>query len=321
MDLLFVMDPIEAIHPYHDTTFALMLEAQRRAYGVWYARLADLTWESGRSRARAWPATVRRTVGDHVTLGAREERDLERFDLVFMRKDPPVDEAYLHATAILEAAPTTTLVANRPETLRSCNEKLYTTHFPALMPPTIVSRDIAELRAFVERQGGDAVVKPIEGRGGEGVFFLSTQDRNHKVILETITDFGRRYVLAQRYLPEIMDTGDKRLIVVRGEPLGAVVRLPRAGDFRSNVHVGGRTVPGEVDARDREICRTVGPDLVRRGILFAGLDVIAGHLTEINITSPTLVQEIADFGGPHLERDILDAAEDELRGQRSRSLP
>lgn len=317
MDFLFVMDPIESVHPYYDTTFALMLESQRREYGVWYCRLDDLTWESGRSRARAWRATVRRTVGDHVTLGDREERDLERFDIVFMRKDPPVDGAYLHATAILEAAPPTTLVVNRPETLRACNEKLYTTQFPALMPPTIVSRDVAEIRAFVERQGGEGVVKPIEGRGGEGVFFLGTKDRNHKVILETITDFGRRYVLAQRYLPAILDTGDKRLIVVQGEPKGAVVRLPSTGDFRSNVHIGGRAVPGEVDDRDREICRVVGPDLVRRGILFAGLDVIGGYLTEINITSPTLVQEIAEFGGPHLERDIVDAAEAQLAARRA----
>jgi glutathione synthase len=313
MDLLFVMDPIEGIHPYHDTTFALMLEAQRREYGVWYARLDDLSWEAGRARARAWRVTLRRTVGDHATLGVREERDLERFAIVFMRKDPPVDAAYLHATAILEGAPRATLVVNRPETLRACNEKLYTTQFPALMPPTIISRDLGELRAFVERQGGEGVVKPIEGRGGEGVFYLSLADRNHKVILEAMTDFGRRYVMAQRYLPEILETGDKRLIVVRGEPLGAVVRLPKGGDFRSNVHVGGRATPGQVDERDREICRTVGPDLVRRGILFAGLDVIAGRLTEINITSPTLVQEIAEFGGPHLERAILDAAEEERR--------
>jgi len=317
MDLLFVMDPIESIHPFHDTTFALMLEAQRREYGVWYARLEDLTWESGRARVRGWRATVRRTVGDHVTLGVREERDLERFAIVFMRKDPPVDAAYLHATAILEAAPPTSVVVNRPETLRACNEKLYATRFPALMPPTLVSRDLPELRTFVELQGGECVVKPIDGRGGEGVFYVASRDRNHKVILETVTDFGRRYVMAQRYLPEILETGDKRLIVVRGEPLGAVVRLPKGGDFRSNVHVGGRAVPGEVDERDREICGVVGPDLVRRGVLFAGLDVIAGRLTEINITSPTLVQELAEFGGPHLERAILDAAEDELRGARA----
>ena len=308
MNCLFVMDPIETIHPYQDTTLVMMLAAQNRGHGVFYCGVADLVWDRGEARARSWPVTVRRAQGNHVTKGDPSLRPLGDFGLVFMRKDPPVDMTYLHACYVLERAPSHTRVVNDPVSLRSLNEKLYALHFPALIPATIVSCDVEEILSFCDAMGGTAVAKPIEGRGGEGVFLLDRRDRNHRVILESMTRFGRQFVIAQRYLPEVLAEGDKRLIVIDGEPAGAVLRRPAAGDFRANVHVGGSVVAGSVDERDREICATLGADLRRRGVVFAGLDVIGGHLIEINITSPTLVQEIAGFSGVHLEERILDAA-------------
>ena len=311
MNYLFVMDPIERINVFEDTTFAMMLAAQKRGRGVYYCRIEDLSLDAAEVRARVRPARVRRKEGDHVTLGTPELRPLGDFQVVCMRKDPPVDIAYVHATYLLEMAPPTTFVTNRPDSLRACNEKLYAQRFPGAALPALVSHSVHDLLAFCEEAGGHAVAKPVDGRGGEGVFRLSSDDANRRVILETLTGSGRRPVLVQRFLPDVHTTGDKRVIVVRGEPVGAVRRLPSKGDFRSNVHVGGGVSQVDVDDRDREICAIIGGDLRRRGILFAGLDVIGGYLTEINITSPTLVQEIAVLTGVHLEETILDAIEDE----------
>lgn len=317
MDFLFVMDPIESLHVYQDTTLVMMLEAERRGHGVYYARLQDLSLRGAEAYANAWPATVRREEGRHYTLGTRAQRPLAAFDVIAMRKDPPVDAAFVTATLLLDAAPPSTLVVNRPEALRSCNEKLFAMRFPELTLPSLVSQDASEILQFCDAVGGEAVLKPIDGRGGEGVFFLGREDRNHRVVVETVTDWGRRPALVQRFLRDVGTVGDKRVIVIQGEPLGAVLRLPQRGDFRSNVHVGGRVTRAEVDERDREIARVIGPELRRRGILFAGIDVIGGYLTEINITSPTLVQEIAELTGVHLEERILDAIEQEYAARRS----
>ncbi len=310
MECLFVMDPIEQIDPYKDTTLVMMLAAAKRGHNVHCCRIEDLWLDGSVANATVWPTTVRRSMGDHYTLEPPINRPLDDFSIVFMRKDPPVDIDYIHATYLLDRAPASTLVVNSPKALRGCNEKLFALEFPELVPPTVVTSNIPRLLDFCDRQGGRMVLKPVDGRGGEGIFIVSRDDPNHRTILETLTSFGRRRALAQRYLPEIMESGDKRVIVVNGEPLGAVMRQPGTGDFRSNVHSGGKVAPCALDDHDRKIAATLGDQLRARGIVFAGLDVIGGYLTEINITSPTLIQEIAEFTGWHLEEEIIDAAVD-----------
>lgn len=316
MRFLFVMDPIDTIHVEKDTTLVMMIAAQERGHEVHYCRVEDLEVDGTTPKAAAWPVTVRRVVGDHATLGIKARQDLAHYDVICMRRDPPVDTPYAHATRLMEMAPKSTLVVNDPRALRDCNEKLYALQFRSLVPRSMVSSDRSRLAAFTEEIGGRAVAKPLDGFGGVGVFILDTSDANRDVILETLTEEGRRPILVQEYLDEVRTSGDKRLIVVQGEPLGAVRRLPTGTDFRSNVHSGGRTVAADVDARDREICRVLRDDFRRRGILFAGLDVIGGYLTEINITSPTLIQEHAILTGVHLENDLIAAIEDAAKRAR-----
>ncbi len=301
------MDPIASININADSTFALMLEAQARGHAMWHYHPRDLALVAGRVVATAQPVQVRRLLGDHFTLGEAEELDLSTMDVVLMRQDPPFDMAYITATHILEHIHPKTLVVNDPASVRNAPEKLYVTHFPDLMPETLISSDIRQIRKFREKHG-DIILKPLFGNGGAGVFHIRPDDPNLNSLLEMFTERSREPLVIQRYLPDVRQ-GDKRVILVDGEPLGAINRVPAAGEARSNMHVGGRPEPTKLTDREKEICAAIGPELKKRGLIFVGIDVIGGYLTEINVTSPTGLQEIARFDGVQLEKAIWDAIE------------
>jgi glutathione synthase len=307
--LLYVMDPLDRIQVDKDTTFAFMLEGERRGHEQHACRVEDLFVEHAAPHARVRSARVRRAAV-HYTLGEERTLPLAAFDVVFMRKDPPFDMAYFFATHVLGLAdPAATLVVNDPRGLREANEKLYSLHFPDLIPESLVTADPARLKAFMETLGGEMIVKPLDGCGGAGVFHVHRGDRNLNAILEVSTLNATRLVMAQRYLPAIRSDGDKRLIVLAGEPLGAIRRVPQEDETRGNIHVGGRVERAPVDARDREICRRMAPRLAADGLYFVGLDIIGGLVTEVNVTSPTGVQEIDRLDGVCLEGHVLDWVE------------
>jgi glutathione synthase len=307
--LLYVMDPLSRVLVDQDTTFAFMLEGQQRGHEQYQCGVEDLFVERALAQARARFVEVRRAEV-HYTLGEERTQPLAWFDVVFMRKDPPFDLAYYFATQLLGLVdPRTTLVVNDPRGLREANEKLYALHFPELIPESLVSAESARLKAFMEALGGEMIVKPLDGCGGAGVFHVHRGDRNLNAILELSTANGTRLVMAQRYLAAVREQGDKRLIVLAGEPLGAVARVPKEDEHRGNIHVGGRVERAPVDARDREICRRMAPRLEADGLYFVGLDVIGGLVTEVNVTSPTGVQEIDRLDGTCLEARVLDWVE------------
>lgn len=312
MRFAFILDPIERLLPHHDTSFVLMLEAQARGHELYYLRIEQLSARGGTPQAVVRRVEVMRPAqpGDpHFVLLEERCEALHFFDAVFMRKDPPFDSTYLYATQILSLAdPRRTLVLNDPRGLRDANEKLYTLNFDDVMPPTLVTADRTQLKEFLAEVGGDMIVKPLDGFGGLGIFHVHSADRNLNAILETTTEHGRRLVMAQRYLPEVRQ-GDKRIIVLDGKPLGALLRVPRADDNRGNMAVGGSAEKGELTARDRAICERVAPRLARDGLYFVGLDVIGGYLTEVNVTSPTGVQEINRHDGVRLEANVIDFVE------------
>jgi glutathione synthase len=313
---VFVMDPIEAIDIRADTTFVLMLEAQSRGHRVFYADPADLGVSEGRAVARARAASLRREVGNHVELGPERVLVLDDdADVVLQRKDPPVDVAYATATQILGLC-RRALVLNRPDGILAANEKLYACAFPELMAETLVTREVPRLVDFMAKLGGEMILKPLHGRGGEGIFHLRNDDRNLFSILEQSTDFGRRRVMAQRYLAEVRQEGDKRILLLDGEALGALRRIPRPHETRSNLHVGGRPERAHLDEADRRIVEILAPALRRDGLFFVGIDVIGGYLTEVNVTSPTGVQEINALEDTRLEARILDGIERRLDGDR-----
>ncbi|MCU0667819.1 MAG: glutathione synthase [Myxococcota bacterium] len=308
LSLLFVMDPIGSIDIDKDTTFALMFAAQERGHRVLYCELADLSLEEGRPVARARAVTLRRTVGDHATLGEPRTLPLDdALDAVFQRKDPPVDVDYVTATQIL-ALCRRALVLNRPDTVIWANEKLYACQFPDLMPETRVSRRMPEFMDFLAKLEGEMIVKPLGGKGGEGVFHLRHDDRNLFSILEQVTGFGTRWAMAQQYVPEVR-RGDKRILLLDGEPLGAVLRVPAAGETRANLHVGGTAVRTGLDEHDLRIVDRLRPHLLRDGLFFVGIDVIGGRLTEVNVTSPTGIQEIGALEGIRLEGRVIERLE------------
>ena len=312
---VFVMDPVESLDIAGDTTFVLMLEAQRRGMRVLEAHPDGLEVDGGRVLARVRPLQVRREPGRHFEAGEWTRLDLDaEADLVLQRKDPPVDAAYITATQIL-ALCRRALVLNRPAGILAANEKLYALGFADLMPPTRVTASIASLEGFLEEQGGEMIVKPLDGRGGEGIFHVHREDRNRRSILEQSTAFGTKTVMAQAYL-EAVRQGDKRILLVDGEPLGCVLRVPDVGEHRANFHVGGRAARAELDAADRRIVERLAPSLRRDGLFFVGIDVIGGLLTEVNVTSPTGVQEIDRLEGRQLESDILDALEARVAAHR-----
>ncbi len=301
------MDPISSINIDGDSTFALMLEAQSRGHALWHYHVRDLALNAGRVVARAQPVTVQRVKGDHFTLGAEEELDLGQVDVVLMRQDPPFDMAYITATHILEHIHPRTLVVNDPASVRNAPEKLFVTHFPELMPETLVTADVRQIRKFREKHG-DIIIKPLFGNGGAGVFHLRPDDPNMNALVEMFTERSREPLMIQRYLPAVR-FGDKRIILVDGIAMGAINRVPAAGEARSNMHVGGRPEPTKLTDREKEICAAIGPALRERGLIFVGIDVIGDYLTEINVTSPTGLQELARFDGVYLERAIWDAIE------------
>ena len=306
------MDPIETINIDGDSTFALMLEAQSRGHKLWHYHVRDLALRGGRVTAWARPITLRREYGNHYSFGAEEELDLGRdADVVLMRQDPPFDMGYITATHILEHIHPKTLVVNDPAQVRNAPEKLFVTHFPDLMPVTMVTADRRRIAAF-RAEHGDIIIKPLFGNGGAGVFHLRPDDPNMNALVELFTERSREPLMIQQYLPAVRG-GDKRIILVDGVAMGGINRVPAAGEARSNMHVGGRAEPTKLTEREREICARIGPELKARGLIFVGIDVIGGYLTEINVTSPTGLQELARFDGVHLERAIWDAIEAKRR--------
>lgn len=311
--MAFVMDPIHLIDIEKDTTFVLMLESQSRGHEVWYLELKDLFVRDGKVWGNVSEIGLKRAK-DFYCLGTREVVPLESFDVVWMRKDPPFNMDYIYATYILGFIdPEKTLVINSPKGIRESNEKLYTLNFPGLIPATIVTKDMDRLRGFLREVGGEMVVKPLHSCGGEGIFYVREGDRNVNVIMETITEGGRRYVLAQRFIERVSE-GDKRIILLNGEPIGAVLRIAKpGGEFRCNFHSGGSPARAELDGRDLEICREIAPRLRADGLYFVGIDVIGGYLTEVNTTSPTGIQEINRLSGTKLEARVIDFVEGILR--------
>ncbi|MGD8428812.1 MAG: glutathione synthase [Ectothiorhodospiraceae bacterium] len=307
-----VMDPIGAITPYKDTTLAMLLEAQRRGWEIRYMELADLALRDGQAWCRSAPLQVRDDNYDWYERGEYEHHRMADLDVVLMRKDPPVDSEFLYATYILDAAQSQgVVVLNHPRGLRDAQEKLYAANFPQCGAPTTVSMDAQLLRAFV-RDHGKAVLKPLHGMGGESVFVVAEGDPNTSVIIETLNQKGRRYVMAQKYIPEIR-SGDKRILVVDGEPVPyALARVPASGETRGNIAAGGRGEGVPLSERDRWICNQVAPELAKHGLVFVGLDVIGDYLTEVNVTSPTCVRELDRIYGINISSRFFDAIQRRL---------
>ncbi len=307
-----VMDPIEDITYVKDTTLGLLLSAQERDYSLFYMEQRDLFLENGCPRARIHPLTVHADPNRWFELGQPEVIDLAELDVVLMRKDPPFDNEYIYSTYILEAAERLgTLIVNRPQSLRDCNEKVFATQFPQCCPPVLVSGDNEQLREF-HRQHQDVIFKPLDGMGGEGIFRCKADDPNLGVILETLTGHGQRLIMAQKFIPEIKQ-GDKRILVIDGEAVPyALARIPAVGETRGNLAAGGSGVPRPLSDRDRWIVEQVAPTLKEKGLIFVGLDVIGDYLTEINVTSPTCARELDRAHNTNIGGKLMDAIESRL---------
>ena len=307
-----VMDPISGINPAKDSTLAMLIEAQRRGHALWYFEQADIRLRNGVAQGSARPLQVTDSTTAWFELGPRQDMPLAALDVILMRKDPPFDTEYIYTTYLLERAELDgVLVVNRPASLRDINEKVFTAWFPQCCPDTLITRSITEMRAFLVEHRR-IVVKPLDGMGGRSIFVLNHGDNNANVVFETLTDYGRRHAMAQRYIPEIV-SGDKRIILVDGEPVSRVLaRVPAADDNRGNLVAGAQPEVRELSERDRWICAQVGPTLRERGVLFAGLDVIGDYLTEVNVTSPTGMRELKKQGGLDVARTLFDALEPRL---------
>jgi glutathione synthase len=304
------MDPIESINIDADSTFVLALEAQARGHRLYHYLPRHLSLLEGRARAKARRLTVRRDGRRHATLGAFATLDLAKMDVILMRQDPPFDMAYITATHVLEHVSGKVLVVNDPASVRNAPEKLFATHFPGLMPPTLVSGDREEIVKFRQRHR-DIILKPLFGNGGAGVFRVKKDDENFNALLESFAAFYREPIVVQRYLPAVR-RGDKRIILVDGEPVGAVLRVPPKGEARANLHVGGKAAKTKLTPRERDICAAIGPTLRDKGLIFVGIDVIGDYLTEINVTSPTGIQEINRLNGTTIEKQVWTAIEGRL---------
>ncbi|MDE2493033.1 MAG: glutathione synthase [Alphaproteobacteria bacterium] len=308
------MDPIERVKIDADSTFALALEAQARGHALLYYNPRQLFFRDGTVGATVRPLRVRAVHGDHYSLGEPSAYDLSQADVVLLRQDPPFDMAYITTTHLLERLQPKTLVTNDPAEVRNAPEKLLVTMFRDLMPPTLIASDPAQIRAFRETHR-DIILKPLFGNGGAGVFRLRADDENLGALLEMFAAQYREPIMVQRYLPEVR-RGDKRIVLIDGAFAGAINRVPAEGEARSNMHVGGRPEPTMLTAREQDICAAVGPELKKRGLIFAGIDVIGDYLTEINVTSPTGIQEVKRFGGPDGAKLIWDAVERRLKERR-----
>jgi glutathione synthase len=306
--LAVLMDPLETIKPAKDSTVAMLKAAQARGCEVLVFGQGDLWARDGRAFARLAPLEVTQDPVAWYRIGGNAVRALAEVDAVLMRKDPPFDMEYIYSTYLLERAEQAgTLVVNRPQGLRDMNEKAYTAWFPDCCAPTLITRDMAAMEAFLGEHG-QAVFKPLDGMGGRSIFVVARGDRNARVVLETLTDGGRRYAMAQRYLPEIAETGDARILLVDGEPVPhALVRMPAAGDHRGNLAAGASAASRALTDRDRWLASRIGPSMRERGMLFVGLDVIGGFVTEINVTSPTGIREIEKMHGHDVGGMLLDA--------------
>jgi glutathione synthase len=305
MRIAVIMDPIESILVDRDTSFALMLAAQARGHEVYYLAQRDLWYDGRQLRALAHPVTLQRAEPpEHIRLGAAQDIAVNSLDAVLVRTDPPFDQAYLQTTQFLELVRDHVCLINDPRGLRDANEKLFALHFRDLMPRSIVASSSARMEAFVDDLGGRAVIKPLNGAGGRGVMILDRSDLNFHAIIETATVEGSVPVVVQEYLPAVRQ-GDKRILLLDGEPLGAILRVPRADEARSNLHVGGKAEPAELTPDDERIIRSLAPHLRATGLYFVGIDVIGGKLTEVNVTSPTGIQEMSRFTGVDLAATVI----------------
>ncbi|XYH96382.1 glutathione synthase [Sorangium sp. So ce1128] len=320
MRFVFVMDPLSRVAHDKDTSFAFIRAAQARGHESYHCLPRDLSVEGGEAHASATPVLI----GDappFISLdlaGGPRRLRLADVDAIFIRKDPPFDRSYLYATLLLERARRCPLIVNDPRGLRDANEKLYALNFPEWTPKTLVTADREQIHAFVRALGGTAVIKPLDGAGGLGVLQISERDKNARAIADMMTNEGHRLAMVQEYLPAVVQ-GDKRVLLLDGEPLGAILRVPRDDDHRSNIHVGGRVVSTELTERERDLVRAVAPRLRADGLYFVGLDVIGERLTEVNVTSPTGIQELGRFLGADPADRVIAWAEERARGRAARA--
>lgn len=311
LNVALQMDPVESIDINGDSTFALGLEAQARGHKLSYYQVGDLSLRDGKVTAKGHELELRREAGNHFTIGEQRVYDLaSETDVILMRQDPPFDMSYITATHVLEHIHPKTLVVNNPAEVRNAPEKIFVTRFEGVLPPTLITSNEDDIRAF-RAEFDDIILKPLYGNGGAGVFRLKKGDENLASLLEMFAKMYREPIIAQQYLPDVR-AGDKRIILVDGKPVGALNRVPAEGESRSNMHVGGRPEKAVLTKREEEICEIIGPELKKRGLIFVGIDVIGDYLTEINVTSPTGLQEIERFDGTNISALIWDAIEDKL---------
>ncbi len=311
MKIAFQMDPIECVDINADSTFRLAEEAQNRGYDLYVYTPDVLTFNRGRIVANVRSISLKRKIGDHVNFGAAEKLDLREFDVIWLRQDPPFDMGYITNTHLLDLVAKETLIVNNPFWVRNLPEKLLVLEFPDLIPNTLISRDLEEIKEF-KRKFKDIIVKPLYGNGGAGIFRLEEDDKNLTSLHELFSIMSSEPLIAQAFLPDVKN-GDKRIILIDGEPVGAINRVPKAGEIRSNMHVGGKAEPAKLSQRDMEICSTIGPTLKSKGQVFVGIDVIGEHLTEINVTSPTGIQELERFDNVNIAEMIWHAVEGKLK--------
>ena len=307
MKIAFQMDPIEDVDINADSTFRLAEEAQNRGHDLYVYTPNDLTFNRGKIIAKVRSISLKRKIGDHVNFGAVELLALSEFDVIWLRQDPPFDMGYITNTHLLDLIGQETLIVNNPFWVRNLPEKLLVLEFPDLIPETVISRDLEEIKRF-KNEFKDIIIKPLYGNGGAGIFRLREDDKNLTSLHELFSNMSSEPLIAQAFLPDVKK-GDKRIILVDGEPVGAINRVPKAGETRSNMHVGGKAEPAKLSQRDREICRSIGPILKNRGQVFVGIDVIGDYLTEINVTSPTGIQELERFDKVNIAEMIWHAVE------------
>ena len=311
MKIAFQMDPIEYVDINADSTFRLAEEAQNRGHDLYVYTPNDLTFNRGKVAAKVRSINLKRKIGDHVNFGAVELLDLSEFGVIWLRQDPPFDMGYITNTHLLDLVAKETLIVNNPFWVRNLPEKLLVLEFPDLIPDTVISRDLEEIKEF-KREFKDIIVKPLYGNGGAGIFRLKEDDKNLTSLHELFSNMSSEPLIAQAFLPDVKN-GDKRIILVDGSPVGAINRVPKAGEIRSNMHVGGKAEPAKLSQRDREICSAIGSTLKSKGQVFVGIDVIGEYLTEINVTSPTGIQELEQFDNVNIAEMIWHAVEEKLK--------
>ena len=310
MKIAFQMDPIESVDISADSTFRLAEEAQKRGHDLYVYTPNDLTFNRSKITAKVRSISLKRIIGDHVSFGAIEIVDLTEFDVIWLRQDPPFDMGYITNTHLLDLIARETLIVNNSFWVRNLPEKLLVLEFPDLIPDTVISRDLEEIKEF-KREFKDIIIKPLYGNGGAGIFRLKEDDKNLTSLHELFSNMSSEPLIAQAFLPDVKN-GDKRIILVDGSPVGAINRVPKAGEIRSNMHVGGKAEPAKLSRRDKEICSAIGPTLKSKGQVFVGIDVIGEYLTEINVTSPTGIQELERFDNVNIAEMIWHSVEKKL---------